>query len=224
MATVEACPSPTVKPTSSDRSIQWPLSVDVCDTATWSSVGKTVAGGRGPGNALDQLNNPFGLFIHPDDNDDALIIVDNGNGRVIRWQQGASQGEVIAGGNGAGNRTDQLALPRFAAMDQQGTLYVTEYTNKRVNKWRKGAERGEIIVSNIFANGIALGCGQGEDQCLFVGDWSDAAILKFNKNGTGGGQVIIGGKGSGASLEQLSTRNSHFSRVIHSLSLLARFF
>ncbi|CAF1183081.1 unnamed protein product [Rotaria sordida] len=176
----------------------------ICETATWASIGKTVAGGNGLGSALNQLSNPFGLFVDSNDGD-ALIIVDNGNGRVVKWKQGASSGQIIAGGNGVGNRSDQLALPRYVAVDQEGTLFITEYTNKRVNRWKKGARSGEIIISNIYVNGIALGPTLGETQHLFVGDWSEARILKFNKNGTGNGQVVIGGKGPGTSLEQILT-------------------
>jgi hypothetical protein len=181
----------------------------ICETATWASVGKTVAGGNGPGSALNQLNNPFGLFVDSNDGD-ALIIVDNSNGRVMKWEQGASSGQVVAGGNGVGNRTDQLALPRYVTIDNEGTLFITEYTNKRVVQWKKGAQNGEIIISNISANGITLGPMQGENQYLFVGDWLEARILKFNKNGTDGGQVVVGGKGAGASLEQLATRKCIF--------------
>ncbi|CAF2880612.1 unnamed protein product, partial [Rotaria sp. Silwood2] len=177
---------------------------EICETATWSSVGKTVAGGNGPGSAHNQLSNPFGIFVDSND-DDALIIVDNGNGRVMKWQQGASSGQIIAGNNGIGNRSDQLDSPRYITVDQEGTLFITEYTNKRVSRWKKGARNGEIIISNIYANGIALGPIQAESQHLFVGDWYQARILKFNKNGTGEGQVVIGGKGPGASLEQLIT-------------------
>jgi DNA-binding beta-propeller fold protein YncE len=181
----------------------------ICETATWTSVGKTVAGGNGLGSALNQLNNPFGLFVDPNDND-ALVIVDNGNGRIMKWEQGARSGQVVAGGNGVGNQTNQLALPRYVTVDKEGTLFITEYTNKRINRWKKGAQNGEIIVSNIFANGITLGPMQGENQYLFVGDWFEARILKFNTNGTGGGEVVVGGKGSGSSLEQLSTRKCVF--------------
>ncbi|CAF4035525.1 unnamed protein product, partial [Rotaria sp. Silwood1] len=176
----------------------------ICETAIWTSIGKTVAGGNGPGSAPNQLNNPFGLVVDPNDGD-ALIIVDNGNGRVMKWEQGSSSGQIVAGGNGAGNRSDQLALPRYVAVDQEGTLFITEYTNKRVNRWKKEARSGEIIISNTYVNGIALGPTLGETQYLFVGDWYEARILKFNKNGTGDEQVVIGDKGPGTSLEQLLT-------------------
>ena len=45
-----------------------------------------------------------------------------------------------------------------------------------------------------------------------MSDWYEARVLKFNKNGTGGGQLVIGGKGPGMTLEQLLTRK-RFDRV-----------
>ena len=170
----------------------------ICATATWTTVGKTVAGGDGPGADLNQLNSPFGLFVDPNDND-ALIIVDSANGRVVKWDQAASSGTVVAGGNGMDNRTDQLAAPRYVTVDQEGTLFITEYTNKRVSRWKRGAQHGEIIISNMYVNGITLRSVQDEEQYLFVSDWYEARVRKFDKNGTGGGQLVIGGKGPGVS-------------------------
>lgn len=85
-------------------------------------------------------------------------------------------------------------------------MFITEYTNKRVNRWKKGAERGEMIIANISANGIALGSTQEGKQHLFVGDWFEAHILKFDKDGIAGGEIVVGGKDPGSSLEQLYTR------------------
>ena len=205
MATAEVCPSPVMHSDSRDPSRKSSARDGICETATWAPIGKTVAGGNGPGSALDQLSNPFGLFIDPTD-DDAVIIVDNGNGRVVKWKQDALSGQVIAGGNGEGNHSDQLALPRYVTVDNEGTLFITEYTNKRVNRWKKNAQQGEIIIANIYANGIALGPSQEGEQYLFVGDWSEARILKFDKDGKAGGEVVVGKRGPGTSLEQLLTR------------------
>ncbi|CAF3797292.1 unnamed protein product [Rotaria magnacalcarata] len=182
----------------------------ICETVKWSSTGKTAAGGNGPGDSLNQLNNPFELLIDPN-NDDTVIIVDHENGRIMRWAQGEISRQIIAGGNGIGNRSDQLTLPRYIAVDNEGTLFITEYTNKRVSRWEKGASSGDIIISNINANGIALEPEPDEKQSLFVGDWFSAYILKFNKNGTGRRQIVVGSNGSRSSLKQLSTRR-HLNR------------
>ncbi len=54
----------------------------VCAGATWESNGKTVAGGNGEGNALNQLNSSYGVFV---DSDGALFIADYFNHRVVKW-------------------------------------------------------------------------------------------------------------------------------------------
>ena len=66
--------------------------------ARWSQTGVTVAGGNGRGNALNQLNRPFGLDI--DDDNQSIVIADKWNHRIIEWKMGASHGRVIVGGQG----------------------------------------------------------------------------------------------------------------------------
>ena len=70
--------------------------------ARWSQNGVTVAGGNGCSNALNQLEHPHGLDI--DDDNQSIVIADYGNHRIVEWKIGASNGKVIAGGQGQGNR------------------------------------------------------------------------------------------------------------------------
>ena len=39
---------------------------------------------------------------------EAFLVADLANDRVVRWRAGAREGEVVAGGNGPGDRLDQL--------------------------------------------------------------------------------------------------------------------
>ncbi|CAF4721632.1 unnamed protein product, partial [Rotaria socialis] len=57
--------------------------------------GQIVAGGKGAGNGLHQLNGPTDVLIDKDT--DSLIICDLGNRRVVRWprRSGTAQGEVL---------------------------------------------------------------------------------------------------------------------------------
>ena len=54
----------------------------ICASATWNRNGVTVAGGNGQGPALNQLDEPLGLFV---DDDGAVYVVDTLNFRVIKW-------------------------------------------------------------------------------------------------------------------------------------------
>ena len=55
---------------------------------------KTVAGGNGEGNALNQLDNPYDVHS---DNTGNIYIADRNNSRVVKWEFNASQGvELIS--------------------------------------------------------------------------------------------------------------------------------
>jgi hypothetical protein len=64
----------------------------ICASATWSSNGITVAGGNGRGSALNQLDDPKGIFI---DDDDTIYIADANNNRAMKWTPGVSSGLVV---------------------------------------------------------------------------------------------------------------------------------
>ncbi|CAF5061919.1 unnamed protein product, partial [Rotaria socialis] len=63
--------------------------------AKWAQDGVTVAGGRGGGDAANQFNLPFGLFV---DDDQAVVIAEYMNHRVMQWMNGdTTNGQVVAG-------------------------------------------------------------------------------------------------------------------------------
>ncbi|CAF5199735.1 unnamed protein product, partial [Rotaria magnacalcarata] len=64
-----------------------------------------------------------------------LYIADEDNHRVMRWTQGANQGTVIVGGNGAGAGANQFNYPIGLSFDRHGNLYVSEYSNPRVQRF-----------------------------------------------------------------------------------------
>jgi hypothetical protein len=53
----------------------------------------------------------------------------------MRWCKGASQGNVIVGGNGEGEQANQFRYPGDLSFDRQGNLYVTDYYNHRVQRF-----------------------------------------------------------------------------------------
>ncbi|CAF4610067.1 unnamed protein product, partial [Rotaria magnacalcarata] len=57
--------------------------------------GVTVAGGHGQGNATNQLDTPYGIFV---DDDQTILIAEWGNDRIIQWKMSDTNGEVVAGG------------------------------------------------------------------------------------------------------------------------------
>lgn len=73
-----------------------------------ATSGITIAGGNGLGNAANQLNSPWGIFVT---GDGTVYVADRSNNRVQKWEAGAISGITVAGGNGSGNSPGQLASP-----------------------------------------------------------------------------------------------------------------
>ncbi|CAF3895899.1 unnamed protein product [Adineta steineri] len=104
---------------------------------TWPSNGTTVAGGNGPGSRSNQLFYP--TYIKISNKTGALYIVDNGNNRIQRWNQGATEGVTIAGDiNGNSGASDTtFNYPAGLAINHNETfMYVTDYNNNRVQRFQ----------------------------------------------------------------------------------------
>ena len=174
--------------------------------ARWSQNGVTVAGGNGCGNAANQLNFPRGLDI--DDDNQSIVIADYGNDRIVEWKMGASHGKVIAGGQGQGNRLDQLYYPTDVLIDKEtNNLFIADRDNRRVLRWSRRQEttQGEVIVDNIYCTGLAI----DHQRYLYVSDWNNDEVRRYtigDKNGI----VVAGGNGKGNQLNQLHDPNYLF--------------
>ncbi len=119
-------------------------------------MGITVAGGHGRGSASDQLHAPRGLVI---DDDQTMVIADEGNHRIVQWKFGAINGQVVAGGNDKGDRLDQLNQPTSVVIDKvMDSLIICDSQNRRVVQWyrRSGTTQGEILIHNISCAGLAI--------------------------------------------------------------------
>ncbi|CAF3324301.1 unnamed protein product [Rotaria sp. Silwood2] len=142
------------------------------------------------------------------DSDGFLYIVDNDKDEVRRYEMGESQGTVVAGGNGQGNRLDQLTHPRFVFVDRDHSVYVSDYGNHRVMKWIKGARQG-IVVAGGQGQGnnlTQLSCPYGvivdQSGTLYVVDSGNHRITRWPQ-GVTEGSVIVGGNGQGNQSNQL---------------------
>ncbi|CAF3871682.1 unnamed protein product [Rotaria sp. Silwood1] len=196
--------------------IQLPLrapGINIHPNARWQQNGLTVAGGFGGRNGNNQLSYPYGLYI---DDDQTIYVADTYHHRIMEWKYGATSGQVVAGGNGAGNGTHH------------------DWVNQRVVRWpRRNGARGETIISNIDCRvrryriddteGIVVaggnGCGKHLDQLcnpecvcvdrdhsVYVSEWGNRRVMKW-KEGAKEGIVVAGGQGSENSLKQLNGPN-----------------
>ncbi|CAF1175080.1 unnamed protein product [Rotaria sordida] len=181
--------------------------------AKWIQNGITIAGGNGYGNDVSQLNSPFGLYID-DDDDQTIYIADQCNHRIVKWKSGATNGQVVAGESGQGNRNDQLNYPLDVIVDKENdSLIICDSGNKRVVRWplRNGTS-GEIIISNVDCRGLAI----DNDGYLYVSDVSKHEVRRW-KIGDTNGTIIAGGNGKGDRLDQFNGPYNIFVDQDHSV-------
>ena len=169
--------------------------------ARWQTKAVTVAGGRGLGNGRDQLHNYFGLFV---DEDQTVYIADYGNHRIMAWKAGATTGDVLAGGQGEGQRLDQLYRPTDVIVDRQ-TLLICDLGNRRVMRWPRRSSsslprQGETVIDNIACEGLTMDA----EGALYVSDVEKHEVRRYDKSSDKKGTVVAGGHGEGDKLNQLN--------------------
>ncbi|CAF1612442.1 unnamed protein product [Rotaria magnacalcarata] len=176
------------------------LLVNIPVNAKWTQNGVTIAGGHGYGDATNQLSNPHGLFV---DDDQTLVIAGYRNHRIMQWKNGdTTNGQVVAGGNGAGNGLHQLIYPTDVLIDKEtDSLIICDQGNRRVVRWsrRSGTTQGEILIDNIDCWGLAM----DEQRYLYVSDWKKHEVRRYQL-GEKNGALVAGGNGQGSGLNQLN--------------------
>ena len=170
----------------------------------WKVDGQTIAGGNGYGDELNQLSRSKGIYV--DNEEQCIYIADAGNHRIVKWKLdgGSDHGEIVAGGNGEGNRIDQLNQPTDVILDEKKkSLIIFDQGNKRVVRWSLQNSNGdkEILIENIECYGLMM----NENGDLFVSDYENHAVKRWKRGEKGGkGRIVAGGNGQGNKLNQLN--------------------
>ncbi|CAF3498771.1 unnamed protein product [Rotaria socialis] len=160
--------------------------------------GQVVAGGKGKGNGLHQLDRPTDVLI--DKEMDSLIICDYWNRRVVRWSRrsGTTQGEILI------NNIDCYGV----AMDEQRYLYVSDTEKHEIRQYQLGEKNGTLVAGG---NGHGDGLNQlnkpaylfvDRDHSVYVSDSDNHRVMKWAE-GAKEGIVVAGGQGAGSALTQL---------------------
>ncbi|CAF3985872.1 unnamed protein product, partial [Rotaria sordida] len=116
---------------------------------------------------------------------------------------GDKNGQVVAGGNGNGNRLDQLNYPINVLIDKEtDSLIICDRWNRRVVRWSRhsGTTQGEILIDNIKCCGLAM----DDQRYLYISDTDKHEVRRYqigDKNGT----IVAGGNGKGAGLNKLNS-------------------
>jgi len=170
----------------------------------WKPNAQTIAGGNGEGNQLNQLSSPFGIYVDHHQQQH-IYIVDTYNYRIVKWKLGENEGQIVAGGNGYGNRIDQLSMPTDVIVDENNkSLIISEWGNRRVVRWSlQNPDDKQILIQNILGWGLMM----NENGDLFVSDCENHAVKVWRKGeiGSGGeGRIVAGGNSCGDKLNQLT--------------------
>ena len=126
------------------------------------------------------------------DDDRTLYIADTSNHRIIAWKQGETTGRVMAGGNGQGDRLDQLYKPTDVIIDREtDSLIISDYGNRRIVRWPlHNGTIGEILISNVQCWGLTM----DEDKSLYLVDHVNHEVKRYHLERTEG-TVVAGGNG-----------------------------
>jgi len=148
------------------------------------------------------------------DDDQTIYVADSWNHRIMEWKSGATNGQVVAGGNGEGNRNDQLSGPTNMIIDKESdSLIICDGGNSRVVQWpRRNGRSGEIIISNIDCWDLTM----DNDGYLYVSDYEKHEVRRW-KIGDKNGIVVAGGNWKGDRLNQLNQPRYIFVDQDHSV-------
>ncbi len=157
-------------------------------------TGVTVAGGRGTGSGLGQLNGPTGVAL---DSKGDLFVSDSGNNRVLEYVYSAARhryapaGRVVAGTGVAGPGPSQLSSPTGLAIMATGNLVVADSGNNRVQEFSYDRAAGRFAARATTIAGTG-GDGSGASQLsypagialdargdLFVADAGNFRVMEY---------------------------------------------
>jgi sugar lactone lactonase YvrE len=120
----------------------------------------------------------------------------------------------MAGGDGQGNRMDQLDLPTDVVVDKKNdSLIICDYGNRRVVRWpRRNGTNGQTIISDIHCRGLTMN-NHGD---LYVSDIKKHEVRRW-KIGETNATIVAGGNGPGNQLNQLNYPTYLFVDEDHSV-------
>ncbi|CAF2753873.1 unnamed protein product [Rotaria sp. Silwood2] len=148
---------------------------------------------------MNQLQGPRGLFV---DDDQTMIIADCYNDRVIQWNVGDGNSQVIAGSRGERNRLDQLYCPTDVLVDKTtDSLILCDNGNQRVLQWcrHSGITQREILIDNIACWGIDI----DDQRYFYISDTNNHEVRRY-QIGNQNGIPVAGGHGKGDGLNQFN--------------------
>ena len=96
-----------------------------------NTAGVVVVDENGEENRPDQHLNPWDIFV---DRYHSVYVSAWANRRVMKWEEGAKEGIVVAGGRGEGNSLLQLSNPLGVVVHQLSTTYRVVHKSRNREK------------------------------------------------------------------------------------------
>lgn len=177
----------------------------ICDKENQRVVRWPRRGGTSGSTVISDIAS-YGLTM---DDDGFLYVCDYKKHEVRRWRMGETQGTLVAGGNGRGNRLDQLNGPISIFVDRDRSVYVSDDSNYRVMKWMKDAKQGIVVAGGqgpgnaLTQLSIPVVVIVDHLSAVYVADYWNDRIMRWNKGATQG-SVVVGGNGRGGEANQLN--------------------
>ncbi len=133
------------------------------------------------------------------DNNEDLYVSNWGEREVRRWAQGDQKGTIVAGGNGQGDKFNQLYEPQFIFVDESHSVYVADRRNARVMKWIKNATEGIPVGSELRTPSGVIVDHMGN---IYIADTANPQITRWSP-GAIQGNTVFGEKAAGSGATQL---------------------
>ncbi len=148
------------------------------------------------------------------DDNQTIYVADALNHRIVEWKSDAINGQIVAGGNGRGNRYDQLNHPTKMIVDKENdSLIICDRGNRRIVRWpRRNGRSGEILISNIDCWDLIM----DNDGYLYVSDIEKHEVRRW-KMGETNGTTVAGGNGKGSRFDQFNHLTYIFIDEDHSV-------
>ncbi|CAF2267907.1 unnamed protein product [Rotaria magnacalcarata] len=181
------------------------------ETTRWTTGGTIIVGiDKQFGSDASHVGSPFGIFVDGEHGNVYVAETENHRIQKFNFKAVGSLGVTVAGGNNAGNASNQLSWPSAVYVDKNENVYISDTDNSRIQMWAKGATSG-VTVAGGNGKGTALnqiGACQGlfvheETNALFISDFYNDRIVKWIPE-KGEGMIVAGTGSGGPKADQLS--------------------
>lgn len=130
-----------------------------------------------------------------------MYVADDFNHRVMAWSLGASQGIIVAGGNGAGVGLNQLNRPSDIVLDEMNNyMIICDRFNERIIQWpHQNGSQGLVLVTNISCFALTI----DQRGSIYATEPDKNRVIRVEHDGSTI-FIVAGGSTSGSDLHQLN--------------------